>query len=81
VRLAAVTERLQSLPLADVKAAAAELKADAVPADRAQDLIEFVKLGSEEIEGALRAADAAAAAMEQQTDVVKRILVDHLAAP
>jgi len=81
VRLAAVTERLQSLPLADVKAAATELKADAVPADRAQDLIEFVKLGSEEIEGALRAADAAAAAMEQQTDVVKRILVDHLAAP
>jgi len=79
VRLGVLADRLHSLPLADVKAAAAELRGESVAAQRAADLTEFVKLGAEEIEGVLRAAESDAAAMERQADVVRRILAEQMA--
>ncbi len=79
VRLASLSERLRSAPVADIRCAAAELAGNPQDAARRADLAHFVRLGFDQVDGALEQARRDVAVMEQQTSIVSATLAEQMA--
>jgi signal transduction histidine kinase len=76
-RLSLLTGRLNGLPAADVAAAADELADASAPLDRQADLVQFVKLGLEQIEAVLGHAHGDLEVMERQAAIVTATLAEQ----
>jgi two-component system NtrC family sensor kinase len=74
VRLTRLGERLRDAPMADVELAAAELAREQPGSERFRDLQEFLRLGCQELGGALKEAQADVMVIQRQTTIVQTAL-------
>jgi two-component system NtrC family sensor kinase len=74
VRLTKLGERLRDAPMADVELAAAELAREPPGSERFRDLQEFLRLGCQELGGALKEAQADVMVTQRQTTIVQTAL-------
>jgi two-component system, NtrC family, sensor kinase len=78
VRLAALTERLRSAPIAEVEQAVGELKGGAIDPQRSSDLEEFVRLACTEFAATLRSAQDDVATLTRQTTHIQAALAEQM---
>lgn len=80
VRVAALAERLNGLPLDDLERAAAELTGGGIDSSRRSELAQFIELGCRHVASVLRAASADVGVMSGQADGMRSALAAHMQA-
>jgi two-component system NtrC family sensor kinase len=78
VRLASLTDRLRSAPVADAEQAVAELKQGSADAARSADLEEFLRLACKELAVTLRSAQEDVATITRQTSLIQAALAEQM---
>jgi signal transduction histidine kinase len=77
VKVAKVKQDLRQAPLAEMEMAALELSDPHCPADRRQDLMQFVQLAGQELAGVVQRTAAEMDLVQNQLDHVQLILADQ----
>ena len=80
VRVSALGERLQGMPLADLERAAAELARGESDPSRHAELAQFIELGCQHVASVLRESSADIDAMSRQADGMRAALAEHMRA-
>ncbi|HYX73166.1 MAG TPA: CHASE4 domain-containing protein [Steroidobacteraceae bacterium] len=78
VRLASLTDRLRSAPIADAEQAVAELKQGSAGAERSADLEEFLRLACKELAATVRSAQEDVATITRQTSLIQGVLAEQM---
>jgi len=80
VRVAALGERLNGLPTADLERAAAELASGESDSSRRAELAQFIELGCRHVASVLRESSADVGVMSRQADSMRAALAEHMRA-
>ena len=80
VRLAQLSDRLRSAPVADAGQALSELSGEVSDAARRADLEQFLRLACQELAGTIQAAREDVAVISRQTTVIEGTLAEQLRA-
>jgi two-component system, NtrC family, sensor kinase len=78
VRVTALAERFNGVPVDDLERAAAELMSRECDPGRRADLAQFIELGCQHIAAVLRDSSADVAAMSRQADSMRAALAEHM---
>jgi len=78
VRLASLTDRLRTAPIADAEQAVAELKEGSADAQRSADLQQFLRLACREFAATLRASQEDVATITRQTSLIQAALAEQM---
>ena len=78
VRLASLTDRLRTAPIADAEQAVAELKQGSADAERSADLEEFLRLACKELAATVRSAQEDVATITRQTSLIQAVLAEQM---
>jgi two-component system, NtrC family, sensor kinase len=78
VRAAALGQRLNGVPIADLERAAAELTGGEDDSGRRAELAQFIELGCQHVASVLRESSADVDAMSRQADGMRAALAEHM---
>jgi sensor domain CHASE-containing protein/nitrogen-specific signal transduction histidine kinase len=78
VRLAGLTERLRSAPIADAEQAVTELRAGSADAARGADLEEFLRLACQDLAATVRSAQDDVATITRQASLIQTTLAEQM---
>jgi two-component system, NtrC family, sensor kinase len=78
VRVAALGERLNDVPIGDLERAAAELTGGETDSSRRAELAQFIELGCQHVASVLHESAADVAVMSRQADSMRAALAEHM---
>jgi len=78
VRVTALAQRLEGLPIDDLERAAAELSGGGNDSGRRSDLAQFIELGCQHVAAVLRESSADVGVMSRQADSMRAALAEHM---
>jgi two-component system, NtrC family, sensor kinase len=78
VRVAALAERLNGVPIDDLERAAAELNGGGSDSGRRSELAQFIQLGCQHVASVLRESSADVGVMSRQADGMRAALAEHM---